>query len=174
MALPVAMARQGISPGQYGRVIAVNGALIVFVQPWAGRLLQRFDPARVLAVASLLAGLGYGAYGVCSTAAQFALATGVWSLGEIAALPTAVAVVANLAPPDLRGRYQGAYGLSFAIAMMAAPVLGGTFLERFGSHALWSACLAVGVLTAAAHLAIGPSRRRRLAERPPAAPVATA
>ncbi len=174
MALPVAMARQGISPAQYGRVIAVNGALIILIQPWAGRLLQRVDPARVLAVAALLVGIGYGAYSVCSTATQFALATGVWSLGEIAALPTAVAVVANLAPPDLRGRYQGAYGLTFAIAMMAAPVLGGTFLERFGWHALWLACLTVGVVVAAAHLAIGPSRRRRLADRPPVAPVATA
>jgi MFS family permease len=161
LALPVAIARQGLSPAQYGRILAMNCVLIVLVQPWAGRILQRLDRGHVLAAAALLVGVGYGAYRSCTTEPQFALATAVWSLGEIAGLPTALAVVADLAPPELRGRYQGAYGLSFGIAMMAAPVVGGAALSRFGPDALWSACLVAGVAVAAAHLAIGRARRRR-------------
>jgi MFS family permease len=166
LALPVAIARQGLSPAQYGRILAVNCVLIVLVQPWAGRFLQRFDRAHVLAVAALLVGAGYGAYRPCTTELQFALATAVWSLGEIAGLPTALAVVADLAPADLRGRYQGTYSLSFGIAMMSAPIVGGAVLNRFGPDALWSACLFAGVAVATAHLAIGRTRRRRACPAP--------
>jgi len=166
LALPIALARQGLSPAHYGRILAVNCALIVLVQPWAGRFLQRFDRAHVLAVAALLVGAGYGAYRPCTTELQFALATAVWSLGEIAGLPTALAVVADLAPADLRGRYQGTYSLSFGIAMMAAPIVGGAMLDRFGPDALWSACLFAGVAVAAAQLAIGRARRRRACAAP--------
>ncbi len=158
IALPIAMARHGLSPAQYGRVIAVNCVLIVLVQPWAGRFLERFDRAHVMALAALLVGTGYGAYRPCSTELQFALATAVWSLGEIAGLPTAAAVVADLAPADLRGRYQGMYGLSLGISMMAAPIVGGAMLQRFGPDALWSACFAAGIAVAAAHLYIGRGR----------------
>jgi MFS family permease len=171
LALPVAIVRHGLSPAQFGRILAVNCVLIVLVQPWTGRLLRRFDRAHVLAVAALLVGLGYGAYRSCATELQFALATAVWSLGEIAGLPTALAVVADLAPADLRGRYQGTYSLAFGIAMMASPILGGAVLDRYGPDPLWAACLAAGVAVAAAHLATGRARRRRACAAP-AAPAA--
>jgi len=88
------MARQGISPAAFGRVMAVNGVLIVTLQPFSDRFTRRFDPAHVLAAASLLVGVGYGAYTFCTTPLQYALATAVWSLGEILVMPVASALVA--------------------------------------------------------------------------------
>ena len=68
------------------------------------------------------------------------------------------------APAALRGRYQGAYSLSWAVAAFAAPALGAWGLGRFGADGVWGACLVAGLAVAAGQLAAGPARRRRLAE----------
>ncbi|HEY6099775.1 MAG TPA: MFS transporter [Anaeromyxobacter sp.] len=163
VALPVDMARHGLSPADFGRVLAVNGFLIALVQPWAAPLARRFDPSHVLAAACGLVGLGYGAYAFASAAPGYAGATAVWSLGEIICVPVAGALVADFSPPHLRGRYQGAFTVSWGAAMLLAPALGGALLERFGAPVLWASCLAVELLVGTAHLALAPSRRRALA-----------
>ena len=160
------MAGHGLGPAQFGRVLAVNGLLIATLQPLSARRVRSFDAAHVLAVASVLVGLGYGAYALCESALHYAAATAVWSVGEILALPVASALVADLSPTALRGRYQGAFALSFGLGILAAPVLGSLVLQRAGSAALWTSCLGLGLAVAAAHLAIAPPRRRRLAARP--------
>jgi MFS family permease len=139
----------------------VNGVLIVALQPLLARHLARFDPGRVLAAGSALVGLGYGGYALAGSGWQYAAATAVWSLGEIFVLPVAATVVAALSPPDLRGRYQGLYSLTFGAAMLASPILGASALERLGPGALWSACLGLSLLVALGHLAAGGARRRR-------------
>jgi len=160
---PIAMLGSGLRPAQIGRVLAVNGLLIGTLQPFAARVFQGRDRGRVLALGALLVGLGYGAYALCTTVPQYALATAVWTLGEITSLPTAVALVADLAPPDLRGRYNGAYGLSFGAGQTLAPLAGGALLARAGATALFAGCLAASVGVAAGHLALGAARRARAA-----------
>jgi MFS family permease len=163
VAAPIAMLASGLRPSQVGRVLAVNGLLIGTLQPFAARLFQGRDRGRVLALGAVLVGLGYGGYALCATAPRYALATAVWTLGEITTLPTAVALVANLAPPDLRGRYNGAYGLSFGAGQTLAPLAGGTLLARAGPAALFGGCLAICAAVAAGHLALGAARRARAA-----------
>ncbi len=75
--LPIDMARHGVSPAAFGSVLAVNTILVALLQPFAHRLTGRLAPARALAAGSLLVGLGYGGYALCSTAPQYALATRV-------------------------------------------------------------------------------------------------
>jgi MFS family permease len=154
VAMPVDMARHGLGPAEFGRVLAVNGVMIAVLQPFLAPWAGRFRRARVLAAGSLLVGLGYGAYALCTMVWQYALATAVWSLGEILLLPVASAVVADLSPEGLRGRYQGAFGLCFGLGMLVSPVLGAVVLERLGATALWAGCLGVSVAVAAAHLAL--------------------
>jgi MFS family permease len=92
----------------------------------------------------------------------YVLGSATWTVGEVIGFPVAAALVADLAPPALRGRYQGAFTMSWGIAFTVGPLLGGAILERLGGRALWIGCFAVGVLVAAGHLAAGPARRRRL------------
>ncbi len=155
VAVPVTMTAQGLSPAAYGRAMAVNGVLIALLQPFASRLTSRFAPARVLAVAALLVGLGYGAYVFCTTGTEYAIATGVWSLGEILCVPTVSALVAQLAPAHLQGRYQGLLGLSFGLALTLAPVIGGAALESFGATWVWAGTLGLSTVVALTHLASG-------------------
>jgi len=106
---------------------------------------------------------------IASGPALFSLGTVVWAVGEIFLLPTANAVVADIARPHMRGRYQGAYGLSFGLAGFAAPLVGTAVLQHFGSTPLWLGCLGAGLLVAAGHAALGPRltrlREERIAQR---------
>jgi len=65
------------------------------------------------------------------------------------------ALVAELAPAELRGRYAGAYGLTFGTAGFLAPIVGPTVLQVFGAPVLWTCCLVAGASVAAGYLALG-------------------
>jgi MFS family permease len=161
--LPIDMRAHGVSPESYGLVMALNGVLIVLLQPTATALLPRLRRSRVLAASALLVGAGYGLNALATSVPLYALALAVWTLGEIAQAPIASAVVADLAPVARRGTYQGFFLMAWGTAAVVAPSLGAQLLGHFGSDALWGACFALGLLAAAGHLALAPARGRRLA-----------
>ena len=162
---PLDLAAHGVGTATYGIIIALNGVLIVFLQPWLGPVLSRFNRSHTLAANAALAGLGFGLNAIFHTPLLYALGVIVWTVGEIGVLPVANTVVADIARPELRGRYQGAYGLSFGLAVCVAPALGTFVLQRFGSVALWAGCFALGLLIAAGHVALEPTITRLRDER---------
>jgi MFS family permease len=157
-AAPIAMQRQRLSPSSFGALLGTNCVLLLVLQPLITPKVQKLNPRRLLACAALLVGVGYGLYTFCTSTLQYVLATMVWSSGELLGLPAASALIAQMAPEDLRGRYQGSYGVSFSIGMTLAPLASGAIIERFGFHVLWPACFALGVGVAALHLFL--ARRR--------------
>ena len=161
VSLPVDMAQHGLGPQGFGLALAVNGVLIALLQPVAGRVLPRFQPALVLCIACVLVAAGYGAYAFCHNVPEYALATSVWTLGEILYFPVASALVASLAPKGLQGRYQGLFSMSFGIGTTLAPLTGPQLMEHFGAPVLWRSCFGVGLLVAFAELAIGRLRATR-------------
>jgi MFS family permease len=162
VSLPLAMKSDGLSPATFGRVLAINGILIVIVQPWTALLLGRLRRSVVLACGATLIGIGLGSTAFAHGPGAYSLTVVLWSLGEIAVLPTSSAVTADLAPADLRGTYQGAYNLAWALSWVVGPVVGTQLLARLG-RGLWAVCLGVSLLVAVGHLAIADARRRRLA-----------
>jgi len=160
--LPLAMKNDGLSPVAFGRALAVNGLLIVLVQPWASSLLSRLRRSAVLAGGTSLIGLGFGLTAFAHSALSYTLTVVIWSLGEIAVLPVSAAVVADLAVPALRGTYQGAYNIAWAISWILGPIVGTQALACLGGR-FWAACFAVSVVIAAGHLAIAGARKERLA-----------
>ncbi len=164
LTLPVDMTEHGISPTGYGLLMALNGAIIVVLQPLAARWIASRDPGRIMAAGCALIGLGFGMNALHHTVGWYALAIVVWTVGEIAYLPVISTVPAELAPEAVRGRYQGAYSLAWSVAAFVAPALGAWGLARFGAGGVWGACLVAGLVVAAGQLVAGPARRRRLAE----------
>lgn len=81
--LPLVMAGDGHGPGTFGAVLALNGIVIVVVQPIAVRLLDGRDTASVLAVSMLLVGIGGGLGAVVQSGAGHAGSILVWTLGHI-------------------------------------------------------------------------------------------
>jgi MFS family permease len=163
LAAPLDYAAHGVGPVGFSLLMAMNGLGVVLLQPLTSRFVARADGARLLAASALLFGVGMGLNSFQGSVPAYALGNATWTVGEVLGFPVAAALVADLAPPDLRGRYQGAFSMTWGLAFTVAPILGGATLERFGGRALWLACLAAGALVAAGHLLAAPSRRRRLA-----------
>lgn len=142
--LPVAMGEAGFTPADYGTAIAVNGFLIVALQIPVTRLIEHRDAKRLLVVSSLLAGYGFGLTAFAGSVGAFALTVCVWTLGEMINAPTQTGLVVRLSPVQGRGRYQGMYTLSWAVAALVAPLMSGFVIDRFGAEWLWGLCAVVG------------------------------
>jgi MFS family permease len=160
--LALDMRSKGISQETYGLCIAINGTLIVLLQPWSTPRLLRYRSELVLAVATLITGAGFAIYSAADTPAVYALGAVIWTLGEIAFAPRASAIVAELAPAELRGRYQGAYVFAVLLSLMVGPAVGATVWEHLGRAALWLGLLGLSIVAALAQLAIAPARSARL------------
>ncbi len=160
--LPIAMTADGLSAATYGWVIAVNGVLIVLGQLFVPRLIGHYDESRVLAVATVIIGVGFGLVAFAHAAWFFALTVVIWTLGEMLQSPSNAATVAALSPPALRGRYQGLSSLTWSAGTALAPILGGFTQQHLGNAPLWLGCFGVCTLVAIGHLIAGPSRARRV------------
>ncbi len=84
----------------------------------------------------------------------------VWTLGEIVTAGLGAAIVADLAPVSMRGRYNGAYGAVWSAAYLLGP-LGGTRRLALGAPVLWMTCGLMGAGASFGLLALGPAIRRR-------------
>ena len=163
LAMPLDFAAHGVGPRAFSLIMALNGLGVVVLQPLFGPWLPRHDGARVLALSVLCIGVGFGLNFFGGSIPAYLLGAVFYTVGEVLGFPVASAFVADLAPPELRGRYQGAFSMTWGMAFTLSPLLGGQLLHRYGGGVLWPACLATCLVVAALHLAAGPSRRRRLA-----------
>jgi MFS family permease len=161
--IPIAMVQQGLDPASYGRVIAVNGIMIVTGQLFVPKLVGRRGRTQVLVTAALLCGAGMGAVAVAGSVGALALTVAVWTLGEMINAPVNGALFADLSRPSMRGRYQGVASMSFTLANFIAPVAGGAILDNTPPATLWLGLAGVGLLVALGQILIGPMRERRAA-----------
>jgi len=160
--LPLAMAADGLPSSTYGLVIALNGVVIVVIQPFVGRRLAALDRSKLLGSSMLIVGLGFGIGSVVHSWWGYGLSVVVWTIGEIGYAAVIGAVLADLAPVDLRGGYLGLAGsMSFGLGSVIGPLLGTNALERAGSTVTWLACAALGLVLFAGQLALGPALRTR-------------
>jgi MFS family permease len=158
--LPLAMHADGLQPRAYGLVMALNGIVIIILQPLAGRWLASRDHSLIVVAGNMLTGAGFAATALASTILGYAGAVCVWTLGEIAMAMAGGAIVAGLAPAHLRGRYLGLYGAASSLGALLAP-LAGTQLLRLGAPTLWLTCGALAMATALGQATLAPAIRNR-------------
>jgi MFS family permease len=163
LALPLDMDDHGAGQG-FAWLMSFNCIGVVLLQPWLTPLLRRVDASRLLAVSTLLFGVGYAVNAFVSTLPLYLLGTAFWTVGEVVGFPAAAALVSDLAPVELRGRYHGAFSMVWGLGMGLSPIVGGHVMEALGAPFLWWSCLVASAAVAAGHLAYAPERRRRLAE----------
>jgi MFS family permease len=147
-AFPLHLRDAGLSRAVFGALISLNGLLIVLLElPLVG-VTRRFPAPRVIAIGVLLTGVGFGLTAVAFSVPALALTVVIWTFGEMIAAPVMNTYVADLAPTHLRGRYQGAYVLTFSVAFVLAPAIG-TWLFAWSPTGLWLTCAALSVVSAA-------------------------
>ena len=144
----------GISTAALGMTFAANTFSIVLAQLVVLKVMRGKRRTRGLmgicvlwAVAwSLVLVVGRLDGGIVKNAG-FALVMVVFGLGECLVSPTVPAMLNDLAPGALRGRYNAAYSFTFSAGHIAGPALAGWFLgARLGDE--WFAVLAITCVAA--------------------------
>jgi MFS family permease len=162
--LPLAVHRSGLAPHVYGLCMALNGVVVCLAQPVLAPRLIRRDPGRVWAAGVALVGVGFALTALASTTGGYLLSVSVWTIGEILPATVTGAIVARLAPEELRGRYSGLYGLAAASGWLTSS-LGGTQLLSVSPLVLWGSCAALSAASTYGVLRLAPRLRPVQPER---------
>ena len=146
--LPISMTQIGLGTDEYSSLLTINGGILCLLQIPAIALFQRMSNTRVLVLGMSITAVGYAFQIGANSWATFAIATVLWTLGELGTFPIAATTVANIAPKDVRGTYQGLYNLVWSLSNAFSPLVGGWILNAFGSHVLWTCCTVMFVIVA--------------------------
>jgi predicted MFS family arabinose efflux permease len=150
---PIALTQtHGLSPATWGVLFAMNPIVIVALQLRITRWTSRVPRGRKLAVAVLLMASPYLALEVSAAVGVVVVILLVVVLGEMLWAPASEALVANMAPPGLRGVYLGTANAASWTGMALAPAVGLQARAVFGEAGMWVLVAAIGVAGAALYL----------------------
>lgn len=161
--LPISMTQIGLGTDEYSSLLTINGGLLCLLQIPAIGLFQRMSNTRVLVLGMSITAVGYAFQIGANSWVAFAIATVLWTLGELGTFPIAATTVANIAPKDVRGTYQGLYNLVWSLSNAFSPLVGGWILNAFGSRVLWICCTVMFVIVAIGFYATRGPRERAAA-----------
>ncbi|MFM7058248.1 MAG: MDR family MFS transporter [Planctomycetota bacterium] len=150
--LPLAIHEKGFSELQFGRMISVNGLLIVLLQLPATPLLNRLPRLQVLLAGQILMVAGFGLTAWADSSWQIVATIVLWTLGEVCQAPFKPAMVSEMAPPQLRARYLGVFSVTHAASIAIGAPAGGWILSCCGPRVLWPGCAVVLLLTAGLYI----------------------
>ncbi|MCA8966219.1 MAG: MFS transporter [Planctomycetes bacterium] len=136
----------GYSKSEVGWFLAINPIVITLFEMPLVHALMKKRALPLIALGSLVVGVGYLCMLLPLGWGALALAMLVVAVGELLQMPLLGSHLNDHAPAHLRGAYNGAYGMTFCLALILAPPLGGWTYDTFGSSALWWSCGAVGAL----------------------------
>ena len=130
----------------YGFVLGLNGLMIIVCEIPLSAWTRRYSPISVMAVGNLFVGLGVGIVAFASSMPVYCLAMAVFTVGEMVGMPIALAHISHLAPADMRGRYMGIYGLTWALSLTLGPSVG-MLGFRYFPFWFWIGCGALGLVS---------------------------
>jgi MFS family permease len=127
----------GVAPTGFGLLIAMNAGMVVVMQLAVTRRVRGYSSLLVLAAGTLLYAVGFSMYGYVSTALFFVLAMVIITVGEMMIVPVAQAVVTQLSPEHMRGRYMAVFGFGHAISFGTGVWLAGQIISGLGPEWVW-------------------------------------
>ncbi len=151
----------GVPEAGFGILMSLNALLVVLFQFLITRRTSAYPPMVVMALGTLLYAVGFSMYGFVATYSLFLMAVVILTIGEMLIVPTARAVVANLAPEDMRGRYMAAFGLGWVVSAMIGPLGAGWIMDHYDPRWVWYATGILGLVTAAGYLLLHRALRAR-------------
>jgi len=152
----------------YGALISLNAVMVVFMQFWITRKLEKYPPMLMMAAGTLTFAFGFFMYGLFDSYIWFIIAMVLITIGEMITVPISNAEVINYAPEDMRGRYSAVYGLAWTIPAMVGPYLAGLIMDNYNPNWLWYACGILGALGAASFVTLHRIRNPENKEAPQA------
>ena len=147
----------GVSEQAYGYLMSLNATAVVLLQIPIARRIARYRPMTMMALGTLLYAIGFGMYGLVSSYVLFIVAMFIITVGEMVVMPTSQALVAKIAPEDMRGRYMAVFGFGWVIPQAVGPLLAGLVMDNADPRWVWYAAGLLGLVGAAAFILL---RRR--------------
>ena len=115
----------GFSAGEAGLALAVYGIVSLATSPFAGRLADRVGAQRILILSLIAGGAGFWALPLLKTLPQVLVGMVVLSGVSEAMRPATLALVGDLAPPEMRRQAFALNRLAINLGMSVGPALGG-------------------------------------------------
>ena len=138
----------GYLPWVYGLISSLNGLLIVLIELPVTAMTKRYRARGVIVLGYFLIGAGYPLLMGSPLITTFIVVMIIYTIGEIICMPMAMAYLAQLCPEDKRGRYMGAFGLTWGLALLIGPKLGLAVYE-ISPDFWWVTCGVLGTIGAA-------------------------
>jgi len=129
----------------WGIALVVNPIIVTAFQVRVTRWTESIPPALKLGVALPLMGVPFLLMNVDGSLPVIVLIVFIFVIGEMLWIPTSQAVVAAMAPADIRGAYMGAFGSSWGFAWAAAPFTGLLIRQHFGDATMWWYVAVLGI-----------------------------
>jgi MFS family permease len=165
--LPIDMQSHGLGPDKYGLAIAVNGILIVLLTIPISNMAVKWPRFETISIAVIFTALGFGSTAFADSFILFVVSIIIWTIGEIIATSVAPSIIADLAPIELRGAYQGIFGSAWGLSFFIGPIAGGWVYQTYGASALWSLCCLLGLCISLAYFLLGRYARKSAANTLP-------
>jgi EmrB/QacA subfamily drug resistance transporter len=115
--------------------------------PLYGKLGDLFGRKRMFQAAVVIFMVGSGLCGLARSMIQLIAFRGIQGIGAGGLTTLALAITADIIPARQLGRYVGYSGLSFAIAAVAGPLLGGLLVDHLSWHWAFYLNIPFGVLS---------------------------
>lgn len=147
----------GISRTQLGYLFTLNGAIVVLFQFPMSKFVERYRLTKVLLYGSLLYLIGYTSVGMAGSFAWLFVCMTTVSVAEIAVMPAAMAMVANMASERHRGRYMGTFSFAHSLGWSLGPLLGGFLLHFFVTQPIivWGGISSLALISALGYQWLG-------------------
>jgi predicted MFS family arabinose efflux permease len=135
-----------LAPAAWGVLMILNPLAVTVFQLRLTRWTAAVPASLKLGIAMPLMGVPFLLLNVNGSAPVIALVIVLFVTGEMLWVPTSQAVVAALAPADIRGAYMGAFGGTWSVGWALTPFLGLQVRNAYGDATMWMCVAVVGVL----------------------------
>jgi predicted MFS family arabinose efflux permease len=142
-----------LAPAAWGTLMIVNPLLVTFFQLRITRWTSSIPASLKLGVAMPMMGVPFLLLNWNGSAPVIALVIFIFVIGEMLWVPTSQAVVAALAPADIRGAYMGIFGSTWSVGWALTPFLGLQVRSAYGDATMWTCVAVLGVLAGITGLA---------------------
>jgi predicted MFS family arabinose efflux permease len=147
--LPIsAVDTHGVAPWVWGLIVVLNPLMVTLFQLRLTRATTWLAAGPKLATAMLMMGGSFLFLLGSNSVATYALVVLIFVFGEMLWVPTSQAIVAGLAPEDVRGAYMGAFGSTAAVGFALGPFTGLRLQDVYGENAAWLFFAGVSVAAA--------------------------
>lgn len=138
----------GVPEQGFGYILSLNAAMVVLFQFPITRWISRYRPLIIMTVGTLMYAVGFAMYGFVAIFPLFLVAMAIITVGEMFVSPVSQAIVARMAPEDMRGRYMAVYGFTWLIPFAIGPLLAGLVMDNFNPDWVWFIAGIVGLVAA--------------------------